>query len=121
MDNDDTIHTERRVVAATKNHKTSDGGDGVVIGLIDFPRGGTLGLDGQSIVLKTDDFVGVRNVPPETFHLVTFKNGNKSNKSNNNNNSDFSRRHEKARSLLQGQDTTGDKVVGGFLKTRLGR
>eukprot|EP00534_Pseudo-nitzschia_fraudulenta_P007675 CAMPEP_0201144748 /NCGR_PEP_ID=MMETSP0851-20130426/6494_1 /ASSEMBLY_ACC=CAM_ASM_000631 /TAXON_ID=183588 /ORGANISM="Pseudo-nitzschia fraudulenta, Strain WWA7" /LENGTH=595 /DNA_ID=CAMNT_0047419639 /DNA_START=240 /DNA_END=2023 /DNA_ORIENTATION=- len=90
MDNDDTIHTERRVVAATKNHKTSDGGDGVVIGLIDFPRGGTLGLDGQSIVLKTDDFVGVRNVPPETFHLVTFKNGNKSNKSNNNNNNNRS-------------------------------
>ncbi len=49
--------------------------DGLVIGILDFPKGGTFGLDGQSIVLKTDDFLGVCNLPSDCFHLVTCKNG----------------------------------------------
>jgi len=50
--------------------------DGLVVALLDFPRGGVLGLDGQNIVLRRDDFVGVSNLPPESVHLVTCKNGN---------------------------------------------
>ena len=46
-----------------------------MIGLLDFPKGGTFGLDGQNIVLKTDDFLGVTGVPSDAFHLVTCKNG----------------------------------------------
>ncbi len=49
--------------------------DDLVIGLLDFPKGGTFGLDGQSIVLKTEDFLGVSNLPSDAFHLVTCKNG----------------------------------------------
>ena len=48
---------------------------GLAIGFLDFPKGGTFGLDGQNIVLKTDDFVGVTGVPINAFHLVTCKNG----------------------------------------------
>lgn len=60
---------------------------GLVIALLDFPKGGIFGLDGQSIVLKTDDFVGVKNIPRnDAFHLVTCKNGHGSSLLNNNNN-----------------------------------
>ena len=55
------------------NNNKCDGDLGVVIALIDFPKGGSIFLDGQSIVVKTDDFVGVKNVPSKKFHLVTCK------------------------------------------------
>ena len=58
--------------------------EGLVIGLLDFPKGGTFGLDGQNIVLKTDDFLGVTGVPCDAFHLVTCKNGNGSDRNSTN-------------------------------------
>uniref|UniRef100_A0A7S4EKX1 Uncharacterized protein n=1 Tax=Pseudo-nitzschia australis TaxID=44445 RepID=A0A7S4EKX1_9STRA len=61
------------------DHREQRANDGIVVALLDFPKGGTLGLDGQSIVLKTDNFVGVKNLPRETFHLATCKNGNTTN------------------------------------------
>lgn len=60
--------------------------EGIVIALLDFPKGGTFGLDGQSIVLKTDDFVGVKNIPRNAFHLMTCKNGHGSSLLNDSNN-----------------------------------
>lgn len=65
-----------------ENEETND----VIVVLLDFPKGGTLGLDGQSIVLKTEDFVGVKNLPSKSFHLVTCKNGNGSQQNNDSSN-----------------------------------
>lgn len=43
-----------------------------LIALLDLPNNSIIGLDGQTIVLKTDDFVGIQNIPaPTHFHLVT--------------------------------------------------
>lgn len=55
---------------------TEDGmNEGLVIAFLDFPKGGTFSIDGQSIVLKTNDFLGVKDVPRNAFHLVTCKSG----------------------------------------------
>ena len=59
--------------------------EGLVVALLDFPKGGTFGLDGQSIVPQTEDFLGVRGVPRGAFHLVTCKNGNASRVDTNSN------------------------------------
>merc|ERR1740130_2142232 len=80
------------------NDNNNNKNDGRVIAIIDFPKGGTFGLDGQNIILKTNNnnnssFIGVKDVPSNnTFHLVTC-NGNggtnkndNDNKNNNNNN-----------------------------------
>ncbi|KAG7354054.1 AAR2 domain containing protein [Nitzschia inconspicua] len=42
-----------------------------LIALLGLPKHFRLGLDGQVIVLQTNDFVGVRNVPSSGFHLIT--------------------------------------------------
>jgi hypothetical protein len=50
------------------------------IGLLDLPKEAVVGLDGQTILLKTDDFVGVK-LPPQVvdrstsngWHLVTVR------------------------------------------------
>jgi hypothetical protein len=64
--------------------------DGVVIAIIDFPKGGTFGLDGQNIILKTNNdssFIGVKDAPSNnTFHLVTCNGNGGTNKNDNNNN-----------------------------------
>jgi hypothetical protein len=80
------------------NDNDNNKNDGLVIAIIDFPKGGTFGLDGQNIILKTNNnnsgFIGVKDVPSNnTFHLVTCnsnggtnKNDNNNDNSNNNNN-----------------------------------
>lgn len=44
-----------------------------LVALLDLPKYSRVGLDGQVIVLQTDDFVGIQNVPSQNggFHLVT--------------------------------------------------
>jgi A1 cistron-splicing factor AAR2 len=49
---------------------------GIVVALLDLPPRTVLGLDGQSVVLKRDDFVGITEVPRDaSFHLVTVRAG----------------------------------------------
>lgn len=89
---------------------------GLVIALLDFPKGGTFGLDGQSIVLKTDDFVGVNNIPNDAFHLVTCKNGHGSsllNDNNNNNNNNTIDTAVTVGFLVFGDDDDIDNHHGG--------
>jgi hypothetical protein len=58
-------------------------GSSSLIALLDLRRNSVVGLDGQTIVLGTDDFVGIQNVPPAIFHLVTASgNHNNSNSGN---------------------------------------
>jgi hypothetical protein len=42
-----------------------------LIALLDLPKYSRLGLDGQVIVLQTNEFVGIEDVPSNHFHLVT--------------------------------------------------
>jgi hypothetical protein len=47
-----------------------------IVALLQLPPGTVLGLDGQSVVLKRDDFVGFTSVPQDaSFHLVTVRAG----------------------------------------------
>jgi hypothetical protein len=76
-----------------KNNKNKN--DGLVIAIIDFPKGGTFGLDGQNIILKTNNnnnsFIGVKDVPSNnTFHLVTCNGNGGTNKNDNDNNNNDS-------------------------------
>jgi A1 cistron-splicing factor AAR2 len=49
---------------------------GGVVALLQLPPGSVLGLDGQSVVLKRDDFVGFTCLPQDaSFHLVTVRAG----------------------------------------------
>lgn len=55
---------------------TSRKGPGSIVALLQLPPGSVLGLDGQSVVLKRDDFVGFTCLPPDaSFHLVTVRAG----------------------------------------------
>jgi A1 cistron-splicing factor AAR2 len=55
---------------------TSQNRPGAVVALLQLPPGSVVGLDGQSVVLKRDDFVGFTSVPQdESFHLVTVRAG----------------------------------------------
>lgn len=45
---------------------------GSFLGLLDLKKDATIGLDGQTIVLRTDDFVGVSGVD-QGFHLATVR------------------------------------------------
>jgi len=73
------------------NIKFESNNDGLVVGIIDFPKGGTFGLDGQNIMLKPNNnnnsnFMGVKGIPPNRFHLITCNsNGGNSNNNNKNN------------------------------------
>jgi A1 cistron-splicing factor AAR2 len=42
-----------------------------LIALINLPKQSRVGLDGHAIVLQSDDFVGIHDVPSSAFHLVT--------------------------------------------------
>lgn len=63
------------------NDDDDDDDVGLVVGIIDFPVGGTFGIDGQNIILKQNDhnigsrttnLIGVKNIPRNyKFHLVT--------------------------------------------------
>ena len=52
---------------------SSQGSSGMFIGLLDLKKEAIVGVDGQSIVLKTDDFLGISNVDSDCFHLVTVR------------------------------------------------
>jgi AAR2 protein len=52
------------------NHADDNCDEGLIV-LLDLPKHSLLGLDGQTLVLQRDDFIGVRNVPSRMFHLVT--------------------------------------------------
>jgi A1 cistron-splicing factor AAR2 len=55
---------------------TSQKRPGGVVALLQLPPGSVLGLDGQSVVLKRDDFVGFTCLPQDaSFHLVTVRAG----------------------------------------------
>ena len=43
------------------------------LGLLDLKKEAVIGLDGQTICLKRDDFVGVRNLPSDELHFVTVR------------------------------------------------
>merc|ERR1740130_1178224 len=79
------------------NDNNNNKNDGRVIAIIDFPKGGTFGLDGQNIILKTNNnnnsssFIGVKDVPSNNmFHLVTCNGNGGSNKNDNDNNNNDS-------------------------------
>jgi len=43
------------------------------VALLDLKKDATIGLDGQTIVLRTDDFVGVTGIEEGGFHLVSVR------------------------------------------------
>ena len=53
---------------------SSDEEESVAIAVLDLPLGSMLGLDGQSIQLQRDDFVGIKGIPTSNnisnFHLI---------------------------------------------------
>jgi hypothetical protein len=57
------------IMDAVENNHT-DSNNGLIV-LLDLPKNSRLGLDGQVLVLQTNDFVGIEKVPSNKFHLVT--------------------------------------------------
>jgi hypothetical protein len=43
------------------------------VALLGLSKGSILSIDGQSIILKTDDFVGIRDLPMDDWHFVTVR------------------------------------------------
>jgi hypothetical protein len=43
------------------------------VALLGLSEGSIISIDGQSIVLKTDDFVGIRDLPMDDWHFVTVR------------------------------------------------
>lgn len=43
------------------------------VALLDLSQGSILSIDGHSIILKTDDFVGIRDLPMDDWHFVTVR------------------------------------------------
>jgi A1 cistron-splicing factor AAR2 len=43
------------------------------LAILGLSQGSILSIDGQSIILKTDDFVGIRDLPMDNWHFVTVR------------------------------------------------
>lgn len=61
---------------SSNESKTNVGGG--FVGFLDLPKEATVGVDGQTIMLKADDFIGIRDIPPshgqqQLLHLATSK------------------------------------------------
>jgi hypothetical protein len=93
-DSNDSSNSSNNNNNSNSNNNNNDDGGGLVIAIIDFPKGGTFGLDGQNIILKTNNdsnFIGVKDVPSNNnnnnntfFHLVTCNGNGGTNKNDNN-------------------------------------
>jgi hypothetical protein len=63
----------KKITTTMAERANSTPTNGSFFGLLDLKKEAVLGLDGQTIILKTDDFVGVRNLDASYLHFVTVR------------------------------------------------